>query len=119
MRSKSPHPRIQVAAPSHLDVMKLGNVKIAGPWLNVYAETKPVPAGKCDGRYVIENPKVDEVLKIHVFKGRCVGVRLKWITVDGPKGGGEEPYDASRMVRVLVLEDGSPLVGVYRFRKRC
>jgi hypothetical protein len=70
----------------------------------------------CHGLYVIENPKLDEVLKLDVFKGRVTATRIAWIRTDGPKRVGTERYDGAAEVHRLLTEDGSPLRGTWRFR---
>lgn len=122
-RSKNPHPRIET---------RQGPTSFKGPqsgpwvpmreadegWMPVYAEVKPSPLSECNGQYVIENPKVDEILKVTVWKGRAKAVRLRWIREDGPKAIGEEPVDKGATAHRLLLEDGTVLAGIYRFRTR-
>lgn len=112
--SRNHHPRIEAAYRSHLD--KLEKRHKEGPWFFIYAERHVVDVSSCGGQYVIENPKVDEILKVHVWRGRTMVVRLRTIRHDGVKSVGEERYDGDRMVHRLLTEAGSPLTGQVHFR---
>lgn len=115
-RSKSSHPRLECAAPHHAD--NHWKKIVINPWTSLYADTRKVAACECDGLYVIENPKLDEVLRVHRYRSTISVVRLSLMTHRGPQAIGESKYDGDRTVHCLLLEDGTSIGGRYYFRAK-
>lgn len=128
-KSKRPHPRLEARQGSSGDFVAAKKGKFGEQlppwkkrpvfeWEDIHADTKTMPIVDCAGCYVIENPKVDEVLKVTTYKGRVTVMRLTMIRDEGTQGFAEERYDGARRVHRLLNTQGVPLEGTYRFRTK-